>query len=490
MGVDPVGLARLAEVASHTQQVQRTGDAAVTDLHADTRAVTPGSVFVAVRGSTADGHELAGAAVAAGAVAVVVERPVPVAVPQLVVEDTRRLLGPLAAEVHGRPAERMTMVGVTGTNGKTTVTHLLAAIVEAAGRAAGVIGTIGARIGGQDLPIGFTTPEAPDLQRLLRRMVDAGVEVVAMEVSSHALQLGRVDAIRYDVAAFTNLSQDHLDFHGDMERYYATKASLFTPARCREAVVAVDDPWGRRLLGEATIPTTTVGFADDASLGVAEIELTATGGRLTLRGLASFEVPLPLAGAFNAVNTLVAAGIALRIGVEPADIRRGLSAAGPVPGRFERVEAGQDFTVVVDFAHTPDAIRTVVATARDLTSGRVIAVGGAGGDRDRAKRPMMGRALATADLAVVTSDNPRSEDPGTIIDEMTADLASVAQVTVEPDRRRAIAAAIAAARPGDVVLVLGKGHETGQEAGGVVTAFDDRAVAAEELARLLAGPGR
>ncbi len=490
MGVDPVGLQRLAEVASRTQHVHRTGDAAVTDLHADTRAVTPGSVFVAVRGSTADGHDLAGAAVAAGAVAVVVERPVSVAVPQLVVEDTRRLLGPLAAEVHGRPAERMTMVGVTGTNGKTTVTHLLAAIVDAAGRSAGVIGTIGARIGGEGLPIGFTTPEAPELQRLLRRMVDAGVEVVAMEVSSHALQLGRVDAIRYDVAAFTNLSQDHLDFHGDMERYYATKASLFTPARCREAVVAVDDPWGRRLLGEVTIPTTTVGFADEASLGVAEIELTATGGKLTLRGLASFEVTLPLAGAFNAVNTLVAVGSALRIGIEPGDIRRGLAAAGPVPGRFERVEAGQGFTVVVDFAHTPDAIRTVVAAARGLTSGRVIAVGGAGGDRDRAKRPMMGRALASADLAVITSDNPRSEDPGTIIEEMTADLASVAPVTVEPDRRRAIAVALAAARPGDVVLVLGKGHETGQEAGGVVTPFDDRAVAAEELARLLAGRGR
>jgi UDP-N-acetylmuramoyl-L-alanyl-D-glutamate--2,6-diaminopimelate ligase len=490
MGVDPVRLARLAEVASRTQHVHRTGDAAVTELHADTRAVTPGSVFVAVRGSTADGHELAGAAVDAGAVAVVVEHPVAVAVPQLVVEDTRRLLGPLAAEVHGHPAERMTMLGVTGTNGKTTVTHLLAAIIDAAGRQAGVIGTIGARIGGEALPIGFTTPEAPELQRLLRRMVDAGVEVVAMEVSSHALHLGRVEAITYDVAAFTNLSQDHLDLHGDMERYFAAKASLFTPWRSREAVVAVDDPWGRRLLAETAIPTTTVGFAEDASLGVADIELTGAGGRMTLRGLASFEVSLPLAGAFNAVNTLLAVGVALRIGIAPGDIRRGLAAAGPVPGRFERVEAGQDFTVVVDFAHTPDAISTVVDAARGLTSGRVIAVGGAGGDRDRAKRPMMGRALATADLAVVTSDNPRSEDPGTIIDEMTADLPAAAPVTVEPDRRRAIAVALAAARPGDVVLVLGKGHETGQEAGGVVTPFDDRTVAAEELARLLAGSGR
>ena len=490
MGVDPVSLRRLAEVAARTQHVHRTGDAAVTDLHADSRSVTPGSVFVAVHGSRVDGHDLASAAAAAGAVAVVVEHPVPVEVPQLVVEDTRRLLGPLAAEVHGRPAERMTMVGVTGTNGKTTVTHLVAALAAAAGRPPGVIGTIGARVGDEDLPIGFTTPEAPELQRLLRRMADAGVEVVAMEVSSHALQLGRVDAIGYDVSAFTNLSQDHLDFHGDMERYFAAKASLFTKGRSREAVVAVDDPWGRRLVGDLTIPVTTVGFAEDAALGVAHVEPTPTGGRLTLRGLAAFEISLPLAGDFNAVNTLVAVASAIRIGIEPAAIRRGLAGAGPIPGRFERVEAGQDFTVVVDFAHTPDAIRTVVAAARRLTSGRVIAVGGAGGDRDRAKRPMMGVALAAADLAVVTSDNPRSEDSGTIIDEMTAELDPGAPVTVEPDRRRAIAVALAAARPGDVVLILGKGHETGQDEHGVVTPFDDRVVAAEELAEMAAGPGR
>ena len=274
------------------------------------------------------------------------------------------------------------------------------------------------------MPIGFTTPEAPELQRLLRRMVAAGVEVVAMEVSSHALALGRVDGITFDVAAFTNLSQDHLDFHGDLERYFAAKASLFTPERAKEAVVVVDDPWGRRLVDAIEIPVTTVGLSTDADLGAAEFELTPTGGTLTLAGIAEFTVPLPLAGRFNAVNTLVAVGCALRIGLDERPIRRGLAEVAPVPGRFERVEAGQDFTVVVDFAHTPDAIRAVIAAAGDLTSGRVIAVAGAGGDRDRAKRPLMGVALATADLAVVTSDNPRSEEPGTIIAEMTSALPS------------------------------------------------------------------
>ncbi|MDQ3781887.1 MAG: UDP-N-acetylmuramoyl-L-alanyl-D-glutamate--2,6-diaminopimelate ligase [Actinomycetota bacterium] len=495
MGVEAVTLRRLADLAASTQHVNLilVGDAPVDDrplddLHVDSRTVTPGSVFVAVRGDQRDGHDLVADAVAAGAIAVVVEHPVPVEVSQLVVTDTRRLLGPLAAEVHGHPGRRMTMVGITGTNGKTTVSYLLAAMVAAAGRAPGVIGTIGASIDGEPLPIGFTTPEAPELQRLLRRMADAGVEVVAMEVSSHALALGRVDALRFAVAAFTNLSQDHLDFHGDLERYFAAKARLFEPARSAAAVVAVDDAWGRRLAAEITIPVTTVGFAGDADLGVDHLELTAAGGRMAVRaGGAGFEVPLPLAGRFNAVNTLVAIGCAAAIGISGDAIGRGLATMGPVSGRFERVECGQDFTVVVDFAHTPEAIGTMVAAARGLTAGRVIAVAGAGGNRDRAKRPLMGRALAAADLAVITSDNPRHEDPDAIIAEVTAELDATATsaVRVEPDRRRAIAAAVAAAGAGDVVLILGKGHETGQDTAGVVTPFDDRVVAAEELTRRL-----
>ncbi|MBA2337329.1 MAG: UDP-N-acetylmuramoyl-L-alanyl-D-glutamate--2,6-diaminopimelate ligase [Acidimicrobiia bacterium] len=491
MGVEAVTLRRLADLAAGTQQVKLVGDdpvddLPVDDLHADSRTVTPGSVFVAVRGASRDGHHLVAEAVAAGATAVVVEHPVAVEVPQLVVTDTRRLLGPLAAEVHGHPGDRMTMVGITGTNGKTTVSYLLAAMAAAAGRAPGVIGTIGASIDGEPLPIGFTTPEAPELQRLLRRMADAGVEVVAMEVSSHALELGRVDAVHFAVAAFTNLSQDHLDFHGDLERYFAAKARLFEPARSAAAVVAVDDAWGRRLAAGITIPVTTVGFAADADLVVDDLELTLTGGRMAVRaGADGFEVPLPLAGRFNAVNTLVAIGCAAAIGISGDAIGRGLATMDPVPGRFERVECGQDFTVVVDFAHTPEAIGTMVAAARGLTAGRVIAVAGAGGNRDRAKRPLMGRALAAADLAVITSDNPRREDPEAIIAEVTAELDASDSVLVEPDRRRAIAAAVAAAGTGDVVLILGKGHETGQDTAGVVTPFDDRVVAAEELARRL-----
>jgi UDP-N-acetylmuramoyl-L-alanyl-D-glutamate--2,6-diaminopimelate ligase len=391
----------------------------------------------------------------------------------------------LAAAVHGHPSEALTIVGVTGTNGKTTVTHMLEAIAEASGVRTGLIGTIGARIAGRPVPLGHTTPEATELQRLLREMVDAGVRLVAMEVSSHALALGRADAIGFDVAAFTNLSQDHLDFHDDMETYFATKQRLFEPERSNRAVVFVDDPWGARLMEEMALPAWRVGFSGEPDVRGADAVATAAGTTFdVVTGGERFSVTTRLAGSFNAANALMAAACALAVDIAPGAVAAGLAGMPPVPGRFEPVDAGQEFAVIVDYAHTPDAISSVVAAVRPLTGGKIIAVGGAGGDRDRAKRPLMGAALAGADLAVITSDNPRSEDPRAILDAVVAGVPPGAEVVVELDRREAIRTAVSAADPEDIVLILGKGHETGQQIGATRIAFDDREVAAEELRRL------
>ena len=487
MAAEPVTLSRLAAVAARTQTVRLIGGDAeeIRDLDHDSRRIGPGTAFIAVPGSVVDGHDFAPAVVAAGAAALVVERPLDLAVPQLVVERVRPLMATLAAEVHGHPSEALTIVGVTGTNGKTTVTHMLEAIAGAAGVRTGLIGTIGARVAGRPIPLGHTTPEATELQRLLRTMVDAGVGLVAMEVSSHALAVGRADAIAFDVAAFTNLSQDHLDFHHDMESYFAAKRRLFASERAERAVVFVDDPWGARLVDEIDLPTWRVGFSGEPDVRGGGSVATAGGTTFdVVGGGARFSVTTRLAGSFNAANALVAAACALAVDIAPPAISAGLAGMAPVPGRFEPVDAGQEFAVIVDYAHTPDAISSVMAAVRPLTAGRIIAVGGAGGDRDRAKRPLMGAALADADLAVLTSDNPRSEDPHAILDEVVAGVPSSSHVVVEADRRAAIRRAVAAARPQDIVLILGKGHETGQQIGATRIPFDDREVAAEELRRL------
>ncbi len=483
-------LRRLAATLSVHQQVRVVGDdVPVTDVHHDSRRAGPGTLFVAVPGARADGHDFAPAAVAAGAAALLVEQELPLDVPQLVVEDARAALPWAAAEVHGHPTRSLDVVGITGTNGKTTVTYMLEAIARHAGIPAGVIGTIGASIDGTPVPLGRTTPESSDLQRLLRRMVDEGVRLVAMEVSSHSLAYGRVTGVEFDVAAFTNLSQDHLDFHRDLEDYFATKASLFRPEHARTGVVWLDEPWGERLVAVATIPTRTVGWAPAGDVQVADLLLTGSGSRFRLvAGDQEVPITLPLAGRFNAANAAVAATCALQLGVAAGDIAAGLAGLPPVPGRFQRVDLGQPFTVVVDYAHTPDAISAVVTEARGLVPGRIIVVLGAGGDRDRRKRPMMGAAAATADLAVLTSDNPRSEDPAAILAEVTSGVPAGAAVRTELDRRRAIALALDAATEGDAVLILGKGHEQGQElAGGVIVPFDDREVAAAELRTRLGG---
>ncbi len=457
---------------------------AVADVHHDSRAVTPGSLFVALRGARADGHDFLDAAIAAGAAAVCVAAEHRVAAPQLVVADTRRALAPLAAAVHGHPSRRLPVVGVTGTNGKTTVVHFLEAIATAAGLSPGIAGTLGARIAGRGVPLAHTTPEASDLQRLLAAMVDAGVELAAVEVSSHALHYGRADATSFRLAAFTNLSQDHLDLHGDMEAYYAAKASLFAADRVESAVVWVDDPWGRRLAAATTVPVVAVGLAagDVHAAGVASsvegsrFEVVARGDR--------FPVTIDLPGDFNVANALVAAACALELGIGPAAVAAGLRAVARVPGRMDPVQVDGGPAVLVDYAHTPAGIAAVIGAARGFGPGRIVAVVGAGGDRDRDKRPEMGRAAAAADLVVVTTDNPRSETAASIVAAVAAGARAVApeRVVVEPDRRRAIRAAVRAADAGDLVLVLGKGHEQGQDFGDRVVPFDDLTVAREELA--------
>jgi UDP-N-acetylmuramoyl-L-alanyl-D-glutamate--2,6-diaminopimelate ligase len=435
----------------------------LTDLAYDAQAVRAGSLFFCVPGARRDGHDFAADAVARGAVALVVERPLDLPVPQVVVADARRAMAPAADTFFGRPTERLEVAGVTGTNGKTTTAHLLFEILSAAGRRPGLIGTVETRVGAQTRPAVRTTPEAIDLQRTFREMLDAGNLSCAMEATSHGAELHRLDDVRFRVLVFTNLTQDHLDFHGSMDRYFDAKRRLFAPGV--PAAVNVGDPYGRRLA--ADLPDAlTYGFADDAVLGP-----DALAG-----------VELRLRGRFNVENALAALAASRLLGIDEGTAKRALASVTAVPGRFEEVDEGQPFTVLVDYAHTPDALANVLAAAREL-GGRVICVFGAGGDRDREKRPQMGRIAAEyADVAVVTSDNPRSEDPRAIIDEILA--GSDGRLEVEPDRRRAIEHALEGARPGDVVVIAGKGHEQGQEAGGRKLPFDDREVARDALRRL------
>jgi UDP-N-acetylmuramoyl-L-alanyl-D-glutamate--2,6-diaminopimelate ligase len=451
----------------------------ITAVTHDTRAVTPGALFCCVPGQRVDGHDLAPQALAAGAAALLVARRLTVPpphsdVPQVQVPDVRAALGPVAAAFWGRPSEHMYVVGVTGTSGKTTVTHLVQSVLDAAGLPCGVIGTIsGAR----------TTPEAPELQALLAAERAAGRRAVAVEVSSHGLELHRVDATRFAVAAFTNLSHEHLDFHGTMDAYFAAKRRLFTREFTARAVVCVDDAWGRRLAGELAgdpdaPPVTTYGLGD--------VEALAPGPAGTSFRWRGHRVDLRLPGRFNVLNALAAAHAAEALGVPAETIAKALTDAPVVRGRFEPVDAGQPFTVLVDYAHKPEALAQALATARELVGagGRLVVVFGCGGDRDAAKRPVMGELAARlADEAVVTSDNPRSEDPRAIISDVQTGIPSGAPVVIEPDRRRAIELALGGARPGDVILIAGKGHETTQVIGETTLPFDDRDVAREALAR-------
>jgi UDP-N-acetylmuramoyl-L-alanyl-D-glutamate--2,6-diaminopimelate ligase len=475
----PVSLTAVA-AAVGAAEVREGDGVLVGDAALDDREVEPGALFFCVRGSVTDGHDHAASAVERGAAALVVERWLDVDAPQVRVGSVRRAMGPMSAVVFGHPADALTTVGVTGTNGKTTTTYLVEPILREAGLVPGVIGTTGARIAGEPAPLARTTPEAPDLHRLLAVMRDHGVTAVAMEVSSHALAQDRVGGVRFDVAAFTNLSQDHLDYHPDMGAYYAAKASLFTPDRAAAVAIGIDDEAGRRLRAETDVAGLTFGTSDDADVRAQDIVVDTSG--LSFR-VGARRFTSSLLGRFNVRNCLCALTVARLVGIDDAVAAAGIASLSGVPGRAEPVDEGQDFLVVVDYAHTPDSIETVLAAARDVASGRVIVVFGCGGDRDRVKRPLMGAAAtAHADLTVITSDNPRSEDPLAIIAEIEPGAKEGGgDYVVEPDRRAAIRAAIRAAGAGDVLVIAGKGHEQGQSFADRTLPFDDRAVAAEEL---------
>ncbi len=483
--------ARLADLlgALPRGSVEVRGDAGVAIRGVAYRSdeVGPGSLFFCVPGERTDGHGFARAAIDAGASALVVDRWLDeLQVVQVRAGAVRPTMGPISAAFYGRPSERMSMVGVTGTNGKTTTTYLLERVFDAAGIVPGVIGTTGVRIAGTPLPFERTTPEAPDLQRLLARMDEGGVRGVAMEVSSHGLDQYRVDGTHFGCALFTNLSQDHLDYHGDMESYYAAKARLFTSDLSRGGVVNVDDPAGRRLAAAARIPIVTFGLEPGADVVATDVEVSAGGIRFRVDGL---EVRSRLRALHNVSNCLGAVVVARRLDIEDRAIIDGIATLGDVPGRLEPVERGQPFPVFVDYAHTPDSLHIVLRAVRPLATGRVIVVFGCGGDRDRGKRPLMGEAATSnADLTIVTSDNPRSEDPSEIIAEILPGAeAGGGAFVVEPDRRAAIRIAVETAGEGDVVVVAGKGHEGGQEFADRTIPFDDRIVAGEEIAARIGG---
>ena len=460
----------------------------IDDLAYDTRSVTGGALFFCVPGARTDGHDLAWEAIERGAAALVVERPLEVDVPQLVVASSREAMAVAADVFFGEPTTELDVAGVTGTNGKTTTAFLLRSMLEASGRRAGLVGTVEWIVGGEHRPAPFTTPESIDLQRLLREMLGAGDTSVAVEASSHGAALRRLDRVRFDALVFTNLSQDHLDLHGTMDEYYDAKRRLFTGALPPPAAVNVGNDWGRRLADELRdrhrAPLVTFGLVDDAEVRPENLEVSAAGSRFRAAGI---DVETSLRGLFNVENALGAVAAGLLLDLEEGDIAAGIDAVTAVPGRFEAVDAGQPFTVLVDYAHTPDSLSSALHSARELTDGRVIVVFGAGGDRDRGKRPLMGRVAAElADVVIVTSDNPRSEEPLRIIEDVL--LGAGLDVEVDPDRRSAIERAVAVAEPGDVVLVAGKGHEQGQVVGDTIHAFDDRDVVREALARIVRAP--
>ncbi|MFL6238090.1 MAG: UDP-N-acetylmuramoyl-L-alanyl-D-glutamate--2,6-diaminopimelate ligase [Actinomycetes bacterium] len=486
--VTPTALSALIATVDGIRGAERPGnDILISGITHDSEAVRPGDMFAALPGAHKHGIEFAAAAAERGALAVLTDvESVPTAersgLAVVSAADPREVLGPLASRVYGTPSEQLLLIGVTGTNGKTTSTYFIEAGLRAAGHTTGLIGTVETRVGDRALPSRHTTPEATDLQALFAVMREDGVDAAAMEVSSHALALRRIDGTSFTVAVFTNLSQDHLDFHRDIEDYYAAKAKLFTSSFTDVAVVNIDDRYGARLAGEAEIRLVTVSPSGrPADWRVGEVDAGTTGSEFVLH--ADDGTPLrartQLPGAFNVANAALSIAALVTAGVAPSDAVNGIAACAHVPGRMQRVNAGQPFTAVVDYAHTPEAVKQLIATLRPVTTGRLIVVLGCGGDRDSAKRPLMGAAAVTgSDVAVFTSDNPRSEDPVEIIRAMEAGARGVANahraaVHVEPDRRSAIRLAVSLARAGDVVVVAGKGHERVQETGGVRTPFDD-----------------
>lgn len=485
---------RLGELLLGLEEMEIKGplDVPLRDISYDSRRVQENSLFVALKGMRADGHDFAAEALRRGASALVLEREVkgldiPPSVALIRVRDSRLALALISGSFFGHPSREIKVIGVTGTNGKTTTTYLLEAILQEAGRAAGLIGTIAYRLSGRELEAERTTPEPPDLQRMLRQMVEGGADYCVLEVSSHALSLRRVDGCEFEGAIFTNLSQDHLDFHGSLEAYLEAKRRLFEEFPLRWAALNIDDEAGSRLASGFKGKAVTFGLSPAAMVRAEEVSVKASGlsFRLCLAG-ASIEIASDLTGTHNVANILAASAGAWALGIGLEEVARGVAALKAVPGRFERVDAGQPFTVIVDYAHTEDALRRVLSLAREITPGKVIAVMGCGGNRDRAKRPLMGRAAAElSDLLFITSDNPRDEEPTAIVADVEAGLSmsyrNSGRHHAIVDRREAIGEAIGCARKGDCVVIAGKGHETYQLIRGRTIPFDDREVAREAL---------
>ena len=482
------------------EQVQGDLQADISGIHYSSRQVAPGGLFVAIPGYRVDGHAYVHDAIERGAAAIVVSRDiaVPANVALVKVGDSRKALAQLSAAYYGQPSRHLRMIGVTGTNGKTTVTYLIDAILQSSGLSTGLLGTIGTRIGTRMLGASHTTPESRDLQAILSEMLTERVSHVTMEVSSHSLALSRVAMVEYDTAVFTNLTQDHLDFHVDMEDYFQAKASLFLGLNhtagkpLKTAVINADDEYGRRLLGMCPDGVRVISYGFDSSndLHVSNVAAGVRGSSFTLHApCGSIDVTISTPGRHSVYNALAAAGAALAEGVGLRAIASGLARAG-VPGRMEPVDEGQDFGVFVDYAHSPDSLDNVLTACRPFTEGKLILVFGCGGDRDRSKRPIMGNiAVKRADIAVLTSDNPRSEDPMAIIENVLAGIEQSerhGRVLVEPDRRDAIRLAIRLAGAGDVVLLAGKGHETYQVLADRTIDFDDRTEARLALKEVLA----
>ena len=501
MARDPITVTQLlAALRGQVGILEQRGDVsrpvqAITD---DSRAVTVGSLFVAVKGERVDGHGFVEQAIKAGAVAVIAQAPVASGpLPFVLVVDSRKALGLLGSRFYGDPSARLKMIGVTGTNGKTTTTYLCKALLEGIGRRVGLIGTVGYQIGQEIFPASHTTPGALDLQTLLAKMVESGLTAAVMEVSSHALALDRTSGCEYDVAVFTNLTQDHLDFHHTMDEYFEAKLRLFTglaggQKAGKRAIVNVDDPRGAAILAACPVPVWSYAIQSQADLKAEGVRLSLAGTTFTAATPAgSFTVESRLVGEHNVYNLLGAIGVALHDGATIDQIREATAHITNVPGRFERVFSGQDFTVVVDYAHTEDALVRLLTAAQALKTDRIITVFGCGGDRDRGKRPKMGRAAVEySDVVVLTSDNPRTEDPMAILREVEVGVRdalerrSHVQYRLVPDRREAIAAAIREARRGDMVLIAGKGHEDYQIIGTKKFHFDDREVAREAIQQL------
>jgi UDP-N-acetylmuramoyl-L-alanyl-D-glutamate--2,6-diaminopimelate ligase len=466
-------------------------DVPITGLAYSSRHVAPGALFFCVPGFRADGHDFAADAVARGSVALVCERPLGLGVPEVLVPDVRAAMGPAAARFHGDPSAQLRVVGITGTNGKTTTAYLVRALLEAADVRCGLLGTVTSVVGGREEPVERTTPEAIDLQASFRQMLEAGDRACVIEVSSHALELGRAEGIRFAARIFTNLSQDHLDFHPSMEDYFVAKRRLFQVpgGDPGTSVLNLDDPWGTRLAGEIE-GAVTYAVEAKSDYRARDVRFDTSGSTFrceTPDGAVDLRTRLP--GHFNVLNALAALAAARALGVELETAARALAAAERVPGRMEPVDGGQGFAVFVDYAHTPEALENVLRAARELAARRLHVVLGAGGDRDKTKRPLMGRvASALADRVVVTSDNPRSEEPAAIVEEVLVGAGESAEREV--DRRRGIERALAGAAPGDVVVIAGKGHEQGQEfAEGRKEPFDDATVARETLRALSRSDG-